>query len=170
VVAHRGDHLLEINQVVGVLGGGPQTVIGADTDPALAGESVEQREGLAVLSAVGIATAVEMDQDRATRWMGAVTIQVEKAAAAGVAVEEVCHPLDAQAAARQRQEQDAVKGSRRRSRAASSGSMAVRQSAPRASAMARSSAGLACSPRQATTARSAVVKAANPTVPSRLQS
>jgi hypothetical protein len=41
------------------------------------------------------------------------------------------------------------------------------QAAPRASAMARSSAGLACSPRQATTASPAVVKAANPPSPSR---
>jgi hypothetical protein len=109
VGAHPGDHLLEVDQVVGVLGGRPQAVVRADTEPALAGEPVEQGEGLAVLAAPVVATAVQVDQDRAARGAGAVPVQVEEVAAAGVAVGDVGHPLDVAAAAPQRQEQDAGK-------------------------------------------------------------
>jgi hypothetical protein len=50
-----------------------------------------------------------MNQYRAARWTGAVTIEVKEVSAAGVSVADVCHPLDVAAAARQRQEQDAGK-------------------------------------------------------------
>lgn len=76
---------------------------------ALAGQAIQQGERLAVLAALGVAAAVQVDQDRTARWTGAVTVQVEQVAAAGVAVGDVGHPLDVAAAARQRQQQDAAK-------------------------------------------------------------
>jgi len=52
---------------------------------------------------------VQVDQDRGGRWTGTVVVEIEQVPAAGVAVAAVRHPHHAQAAARQRQQQDAGK-------------------------------------------------------------
>ena len=92
-----------------------------------------------------------------------MTIEVEQVSAARVAVADVRHPSTSRRR-RKWQEQDAGQRKVAAQPRGKLGVEAVRHSAPRPSAMARSTAGPACSPRQATTASPAVVKAARPTV------
>ena len=146
VLAHPGDHLLDVDQVIGERRGRAQAVVRADAHPALAREAVDEGTRLAVLPAAAKRSAVQVDQRRAARRTGAMAVDIEQVRLPGVAVADVRQPLDVATADEERREQDAAE---RKAAAQPSGhpaSMAVRQPAPRPSLRARSTAGPACSP------------------------
>ena len=95
VGADPGDELLDVDEVAGEgVGWRGEVVVGADAGPALAGEVVEERAGLAVLAPPMEPAAVQVDECRRARRVGAVTVDVEQVGRAIVAVGDVRQPLD----------------------------------------------------------------------------
>jgi hypothetical protein len=97
VLADPGDHLLGVDQVVGVPDGSAEPVVRTDAHPAVTREPVEQQARLVVLATAAKRSPVQMDEHRAVRRMGAVPVDVEQVPPAGIPVLDVRDPLDAAA-------------------------------------------------------------------------
>nr|BFF25473.1 hypothetical protein GCM10025732_34380 [Glycomyces mayteni] len=59
---------------------GAEPVVGADADPAVGGEAVQERAGLGVLAAHLVVAAVEVDEDGRAGRVRAVPVEVEEVA------------------------------------------------------------------------------------------
>ena len=92
--AHPGDHLLDVDYMIGELRGRAQAVVRADAYPALAREPIQEGTCLAALPAAAERSAVQVDERRTARGTRAMAVDVEQIQLARVAVADVRNPLD----------------------------------------------------------------------------
>jgi hypothetical protein len=127
MLAYPGDHLLDVDQLIGEFRCGKQAVVRADAHPSVAREPIEQVTCSEVLAAEAEASRVEVDERWAARKIGALAVQVEPVSPSCRAVAEVRDPLDTVATEGDRRHQNADE---RRSTAEPSGEPGVHAVTP----------------------------------------
>lgn len=91
---HPGEHLLDVDQVIGEVCGRAQSVVRADAQPPLTREPVDKRKRLAVLLAADQRSPVQVHQHGAARGLGAMTVDIKQVFLTGIAIADVRHPDD----------------------------------------------------------------------------
>ena len=102
VLTDPGQDQLGVHVGVGERGGRSEPVVGADHDPAVCGQPVEQRQCLAVLGTRVEVAAVEVNKHRRPVWARALPVEVQPLKSPSAAVRQIGYALHVSATSHER--------------------------------------------------------------------